>query len=358
MKKVFIDLHVLQTVPPNCLNRDDTGSPKTAIYGGVRRARVSSQAWKRAMRLMFEEYFDPSELSKRTKQVFELVAQEIMATSSDYSEEDAKTMAKEALAKVGVKPSGKKGKENEADALFFMSMQQAKNVAAVALGEVDAKAVKNALKDSNGVDLALFGRMVATDPDLNCDASAQVAHAISTHRVENEYDFFTAVDDMASQTQEHAGGAHLGTVEYNSATLYRYATVAVHELFNQLADNSEIMDKALQEFIRAFICSMPTGRQNTFAAHTLPEAVLAVIRTDRPLNLADAFEAPISGKNGKGLVAASAKEFVERAQEAYADFCALPAKSFVIGKHFAALGERLSLDDMLVRISQEARSAI
>jgi len=103
---------------------------------------------------------------------------------------------------------------------------------------------------------------------------------------------------------------------------------------------------------------MPTGRQNTFAAHTLPEAVLAVIRTDRPLNLADAFEAPISGKNGKGLVAASAKEFVERAQEAYADFCALPAKSFVIGKHFAALGERLSLDDMLVRISQEARSAI
>jgi len=358
MKKVFIDLHVLQSVPPNCLNRDDTGSPKTAIYGGVRRARVSSQAWKRAMRLMFREHFDPSELSMRTKHVFELVAQEIVKLSSDFTEDEAKLKAKEALAMVGIKASGKKSKEDEADALFFMSLQQAKNVAAVALGEASAKAVKSALSSGNGVDLALFGRMVAADPELNCDASAQVAHAISTHRVENEYDFFTAVDDMAAQTQDHAGGAHLGTVEYSSATLYRYATVAVHELCNQLADNAEVLDKALQEFTRAFICSMPTGKQNTFAAYTLPEAVLAVIRTDRPLNLADAFEMPVYSKEEGGFISLSAQALVERALEAYNDYCAKPMKSFVIGKHLSKLGDCLSLDDMLVSLSNDARAAL
>ena len=358
MKKVFVDLHVIQSVPPNCLNRDDTGSPKTAMYGGVRRARVSSQAWKRAMRQMFKEYFDQSELSIRTRHVFELIAKEIREASPENTEEEAIMKAQEALKTVGVKPSGKKGKENEADALFFMSLQQAKNVAAVALGEADAKAVKAALKDNNGVDLALFGRMVAADPDLNCDACAQVAHAISTHRVENEYDFFTAVDDMAEQTQDHAGGAHLGTVEFNSATLYRYATVAVHELYNQLADNGEVLERAVQEFTRAFICAMPTGKQNTFAAHTLPEAVLAVIRTDRPLNLADAFEAPVRGKDGEGLVSASARRLEVRAQEAYEDFCALPAKSYVIGKRFTELGVRMAMDDLLIELSREARTAL
>jgi len=358
MKKVFVDLHVLQSVPPNCLNRDDTGSPKTAVYGGVRRARVSSQAWKRAMRVMFREYFDSSELSMRTKYVFKLVADEILRASPDYSQDDAIKKAQDTLKIVGIKTSDKKGKDNEADALFFMSSQQAKNVAMVALGEADAKVVKAALKEGNGVDLALFGRMVAADPELNCDACAQVAHAISTHRVENEYDYFTAVDDLAAQVQDHAGGAHLGTIEFNSATLYRYATVAVHELNTQLADNSDALEKALREFIRAFVCSMPTGKQNTFAAHTMPEAVLAVIRTDRPLNLADAFETAVLSRDGEGMIPASARALVERAKDIYNDFCAVPEKSYVVGKHFAELGERMTLDEMLTRLSQEARAAI
>jgi len=358
MNRVFMDLHVLQSVPPSCLNRDDTGSPKTAIYGGVRRARVSSQSWKRAMRLMFNESFDQSDLSMRTKHVYDLVAREIINISPDCSYENAIEKAKEALKAVGIKPSDKKGKDNEADALFFMSLQQAKNVAAVALKGAEAKDVKKALKDGNGIDLALFGRMVATATELNCDACAQVAHAISTHKVENEYDYFTAVDDLASEVQDHAGGAHLGTVEYNSATLYRYATVVVHELFGQLADNSEVLEKALREFTRAFVCSMPTGKQNTFAAHTMPEAVLAVIRTDRPLNLADAFESSVISKDGEGLIPISARALERRAKDVYEDFCASPIKSYVVGKHFTELGERLPLDEMLVKLSQDARIAL
>ena len=54
-KRLYVDFHVLQTVPPSCVNRDDTGSPKTAVYGGATRARVSSQAWKHAIRKMFAE---------------------------------------------------------------------------------------------------------------------------------------------------------------------------------------------------------------------------------------------------------------------------------------------------------------
>jgi len=348
--KVFLDLHVLQTIPPNCLNRDDTGSPKTAMYGGVRRARVSSQAWKRAMRLHFNEEFDSSKLSIRTKCVFDLIAEEIVKKSPELSSEEAQKKAIDALTTVGLKASGKTPDEKKLDALFFISSQQVKNIAALACGEVTAKDVKAALKADNGVDLALFGRMVATDPSLNCEASAQVAHAISTHLIENEYDFYTAVDDYAKDLQEHAGAGMMGTIEYNSATLYRYATVAAHELYKQLNCESDALDKTIAVFTKAFVCSIPTGRQNTFAAHTMPDALLAAIRVDRPLNLVGAFEKPVKGE---GLLSESASAFEKYAKSVYADFCSTPAVSYVVGNYFNDLGKRLSLDDLLTVIGSE-----
>ena len=364
MKNLFVDVHVLQSIPPSCLNRDDTNSPKTAIYGGARRARVSSQSWKRAMRLMFKDYFDPSELSMRTKYVFSFVADEIQKISPELTREEALLKAENALIDLGIKPSTKKGKEkdfeagkeSESDVLFFMSTQQARNIASLALSEVDKKAIKKALKEGNGVDIALFGRMVADDVTLNCEASAQVAHAISTHRVENEYDFFTAVDDLASRMHDdHAGSSHLGTVEYNSATLYRYATVAVHKLYEELAKNPAALEKAIREFVRAFICSIPTGKQNTFAAHTVPDAVLVAIRSDRPLNLAGAFEKPVSGE---GLAERSAKALETYASDAYEDFCTKPDASYIVGRYLEKLGNRLPLDDMLIRVGQDAAAKL
>ena len=65
--RLFVDINIIQTVPPSCINRDDTGSPKTAIYGGVRRARVSSQSWKKAVRDEFKLRFDGDDLATRTK---------------------------------------------------------------------------------------------------------------------------------------------------------------------------------------------------------------------------------------------------------------------------------------------------
>lgn len=206
-KRLYVDLHVLQTVPPSCVNRDDTGSPKTAVYGGVRRARVSSQAWKRAMRTMFrEELLNPEQMGERTKKVLQILAEEIQRIAP---EQEAEKLAKKAMEYVGLTPSKKNG--NDLDALFFLSHFQAKALASLIVeGSSDKKAYHDALEKAPSMDMALFGRMVASDPSLNYDASAQVAHSISTHRVQNEYDYFTAVDDCAPE--DNAGAGHLGTV--------------------------------------------------------------------------------------------------------------------------------------------------
>ena len=148
---------------------------------------------------------------------------------------------------------------------------------------------EDALNETPTVDMVLFGRMVAKAPSLNYDAAAQVAHSISTHTVQNEFDYFTAVDDCAPE--DNAGAGHLGTVEYNSATLYRYATVNVLELVRTLG--AEQAAQTVRAFGEAFIRSMPTGKQNSFANRTLPDAVYVTLRQDQPVNLCGAFEKPV-----------------------------------------------------------------
>ena len=193
-KRLYVDFHVLQTVPPSCVNRDDTGSPKTAVYGGAVRARVSSQAWKHAMRVMFtEEMSDAVETGYRTKKGTDLVAEQIKALAPD---KDALKLAQKVIADAGIKSDDKGTK-----ALFFMSTAQAKALAELAVeGCKDKKQYKEALKAAPSADMALFGRMVADDPSLNYDAAAQVAHSISTHTVQNEFDYFTAVETVPRRT--------------------------------------------------------------------------------------------------------------------------------------------------------------
>jgi CRISPR system Cascade subunit CasC len=189
--------------------------------------------------------------------------------------------------------------------------------------------------------VALFGRMVADDPSLNTDASAQVAHSLSTHKVSNEYDYFTAVDDLSSE--ESAGAGHIGTIEFNSSTMYRYATVAIHQLAEQLAEDTV---QAAVQFVRAFVCSMPTGRQNTFANRTLPDAVLVTLRNDQPINLVGAFEKPVPASD-EGYVAPSARRLVRHARNVYRQFAGEPAMSLVTGELLSELGETLPLPDLL-----------
>ena len=339
-KRIYLDIHILQTVPPSCVNRDDTGSPKTARYGGVTRARVSSQAWKRAIRLMFHDMFSKDEVGIRTKRVVELVKERITALKPDA--EKPEKLAADALSNAGVKLA----KDNAGtDALFFLSAAQASALARLAVaGENDKNAYKQALKDNPSVDIALFGRMVASDPSLNYDAAAQVAHAISTHEVRNEFDYFTAMDDLAPE--DNAGAAHLDTTEFNSCTMYRYATAGIHELAGHLGAEEAV--RAAVNFVRAFCLSMPTGKQNSFANRTAPEAAYVTIRGDQPVNLAGAFERPVRSFAG-GYEEPSEEALAAYAQKTYGTFVEAPKAAFVVGggEKLRELGHRVSLDGLV-----------
>lgn len=336
MNNYYLDLHVLQTVPPCCINRDDTGSPKSAIYGGVQRARVSSQSWKHAMRGMFTELFTEDQVSVRTKDPVRLVSVELERLG--YGK-DAEKAAIDALKKGGIKISSK---DHKTDALLFLSRKQARSLAELVLAnESDAKTYKAALADSPTIDLALFGRMVASEPSLNFDAASQVAHSISTHEVRTEYDYFTAVDDLASE--ENAGAGHLGTVEFNSATLYRYATVNLRELNEKLGSDTV---SAVKGFVKAFLLSMPTGKQNTFANRTVPDYAYITFRKDQPVNLAGAFEKPIyTGKDGYTEKSIQALEAY--AKKTYENFVDAPQETYCVGGTEDALGARVSLSQLL-----------
>ncbi|MFJ3159693.1 type I-E CRISPR-associated protein Cas7/Cse4/CasC [Streptomyces kanasensis] len=351
MSRIIVDVHALQTVPPSNLNRDDTGSPKTALYGGVPRARVSSQAWKRATREHFNRTLDASQLGVRTKRVAELLAERIgRLEPSLEGAPEALTLAAETLkaatgSKIEVpkrkadaaKKSGEKEPAPEASYLMFLSARQLDRLAEIAVeGAKDISAffkdkenkarAREAADTRHSVDIALFGRMVADSADINVDAAAQVAHAISVHQVETESDYFTAVDDRNSDAEPGAG--MIGTIDFNSSTLYRYAALDVNLLAANLGkglreDEPEAapVQRAVEAFLDGFVASLPTGKINTFGNHTLPEAVIVKIRSSRPISFVGAFEEPV-GSNGTGHVRGACEQLAAHATEierAYGD---------------------------------------
>lgn len=354
-----MDIHVLQTVPPSNINRDDTGSPKTAVYGGVRRARVSSQAWKRATRDAFDHLLDRADLGVRTRRVVELLGEEITRQAPEFTER-AHELATAVLNAAGIKLTAARKKEapDESGYLLFLSNRQVSGLAELAIAaarDADDGDVKIATKDAraradqaHSVDVALFGRMVADQTDLNVEAAAQVAHALSVHPVTNEYDYFTAVDDHKNADEdEDAGAGMIGTVEFNSSTLYRYATVDVNHLLDNLGD-AEATQRAVETFTRAFVTSMPTGKQNTFANRTLPDAVLVVVRETQPINLVGAFEDTEQEEKG-GRIAAAIRRLAEHATEQHNAFDETPVTVWAVGggdrvDPLAELGERSTFD--------------
>lgn len=311
-ERLFVDMHAIQIVPPSNLNRDDTGSPKTAQYGGVKRARVSSQSWKRAMREYFLGAIGTENLGKRTLRLPKYIADNIKKEIPEINDQDALIMAENLINQCGIQKDGKRNKvfpldkNKKIESFIFLSNEQIKALAekAIALDDElkkDSKYmikyddVRKVIKEFPSIDIALFGRMLAKDPLLNEDASSQVAHAISTHGVQTEFDFYTAVDDLAPE--DNAGAGMLGTIEFNSSTLYRYANVAIHEFANQIKNKEDVI-KAIKLYVKAFANSMPTGKINTFANQTLPQFVMVTLRKDRPVNLISAFEEPVKYSNG------------------------------------------------------------
>lgn len=391
MTRTVLELHVLQTVPPSCLNRDDTGTPKTAVYGGVRRARVSSQAWKRATRRSFHDLLVPSELGVRTRRVAELLTERITELDETIEQAEAWTLAAEVVqvatgSKIETpkrKSDNGKGKAEPAPApeskyLMFLSAHQLDGLAELAVKARGAgkdylkdKAVKEQAKQiANGrhsVDIALFGRMVADGADTNVDAAAQVAHAISVHQVDNESDYYTAVDDYKNRESDDLGAGMIGTVEFNSATLYRYAAVDVdllrRNLGKGLRDDEPVAQpvrRAVETFVHSFLTSLPTGKINTFGNHTLPDAVVVKVRSARPVNFVAAFEEPCRAEpeTGGHLLQASQAlaAYIPEVERAYGLDDDAPTWVLRVGKNteaLSALGVEMSLPELVPAIGEE-----
>lgn len=339
-KPQFIDIHILQTVPPSNINRDDTGSPKTAYFGGVKRSRVSSQAWKKAARDLFPDFLDEANLGTRTKYAVRLIAKEATNLDAQIDEQEALESAKKSLKAYLKGNNEPKFEDKKIDpyklkALLFISPYEVQELAKCVAGLQDVSKVKSAVKNKKSqesaskdmVDISLFGRMVATDPSLNVDASVQVAHAIGIGKMNPEFDYFTALDDCSPE--DNAGAAMIETTEFTSSTMYRYATIDVLHLCENLG-SAAVACRGIEAFLKAFVTSMPTGKQNSFANRTLPGAVVLQLRDTQPVSLVNAFEKPVEASHGKSQIEIGCERLAKQEEAVDKAFGTTPQKTFVI----------------------------
>lgn len=371
---LIVDIHALQTIPPSLINRDDTGAPKSAVFGGTPRQRVSSQSWKRAIRKFFEDNFDPEQIGDRSKRLPEKIARKLEDAGLEQAEAISRTeqLFKAAKIKTSVQKLSKKDIENGVEAnpypetgyLLFLSQHQIDRAVSELLERDGENLKKNEAQEildtGHSVDMSMFGRMVADDAAYNVDASVQVAHALGIHASAPEFDFFTAVDDLAEEGEE-TGAGMLGTVQMMSSTLYRYATVNVDSLTENL-DSRENAVQATEQFIDAFIKSMPTGKINTFANQTLPELVYITVRDSRPISLVNAFESPVEATESASRREVGAQKLAEEAHNIETVYGFTPRAAFVLGigeltKPFQNLAETITLPDLKNKISDELRRA-
>ena len=355
-----LELHIIQSVPVACLNRDDLNSPKTAVFGGVQRARVSSQSWKRAIREMAKNISPEQFKGKRTRRMiftlknrfvkkdiqepcaiaiaeyiadiietldsktdedgikkiktlmffsdaeYESIVEQVVSAEDVVNSLDPLDRALSHLAAATDKDVKKEAEKEKAK--VFKSMKTLSNTSI-------RKMIKSAqLKDA--ADIALFGRMVANDHSLSVEAASMFSHALSTHKADNEIDFFAAVDEL--QTEAESGAGMTSTLEFNSATYYRFAALNL----DMLSDEAHLEGMSLEErrsvvraFVGATIKAIPGARKNTMNGNTLPVYVLGVVREQgHPIQLVNAFESPVR-PSIKGFTV----ESVNRMNGEYAD---------------------------------------
>jgi CRISPR system Cascade subunit CasC len=323
----FLDLHVLQTLPYNNVNRDDLGSPKSLTFGGATRTRVSSQAWKRPVRLAVEEVI--GEKALRTRRLPEQIFRELVGRG--WPEDLATLAGAQVIRSTESKLALEKGDRTTASLLFLPDSaapaladiaEEHREALAKALGKAAAAkpllpkdAIHEILRSRNG-SIALFGRMLAEIPGAGVDGAVQVAHAFTTHATSVQADFFTAVDDV-NQWAEDAGSAHMNTGEFSSGVFYRYATLDLRDLASNItaltdpqtrptallpgtgpADPRDIgtLRELTTAFATAFLATVPGAKKTSTAPHSQPDLAYVAVRPDRPLSLAAAFEEPVRAR--------------------------------------------------------------
>jgi CRISPR system Cascade subunit CasC len=324
---MLIEVHMLKNYAPANLNRDDTGSPKSCIFGGVARGRISSQCIKRNIRRSKLFVDECGEFGIRTRKLPQLVAEELRkrGLSEDWIE---------AAVKKVTGFGNKDGKENEDEItaqIMFITPEEVKIAAdcvneaikesksikefeKIKAKEIQAKMSKAGIRPMT-LDIALFGRMVTSDAFRDVEASLQMAHAISTNRLEREFDYYTAVDDLVSnEGEEDSGAGMIGDTEFNSNCYYMYYNLDLNQLLENLngLDNAEeIAKRAAKAFLRAFAYTNPSGKQNSFAAHQPPSVIFVEFKKDKiPVSYANAFLTPAKPSGGKDLVCDSIEKLV------------------------------------------------
>lgn len=375
---LVVDIHALQTVPPSLINRDDTGAPKSAIFGGLPRQRVSSQSWKRAIRKYFENEVGQEAVGLRSRNLPEVIAKRVQEISPEFGLEEAiegvRNLFKAPGAKQGINFVEPQASKDDGDseqqspypttaALLFLSPHQIER-AAQAIVEADGGKITKAeatdiLDTKHSIDMAMFGRMLADAPAFNIDASVQVAHAIGVHESEPEFDYYTAVDDVLEDAEE-IGAGMIGTTQMMSSSLYRFATVNVEGLAANLG-NADMAREAAVLFIKAFIESMPTGKQNTFANNTLPELVYVAVRDTRSVSLVNAFEEPVERKDSIRRQAA-VEALAQEARDIQEVYGMKPLAAYVLatgglGVAFDGLAENVTLQQLSEKVGEALSAA-
>lgn len=328
---MLYEIHMLKNYPPTNLNRDDSGAPKTCLFGGVTRGRVSSQCLKRSWRTSpsFRAEIGDENLGIRTRQLPALVADKLvdMGVSQEFVE-----AIQPRLTGIGNK-EGKETKDGNATAqVIFYANEDINAVAetvktlldncktAKDVQKLKGKDIQAAVTGADvrpiTLDIALFGRMVTSDAFRDVEASMQVAHAISVNKVAVEADYFTAMDDMLSGgSMDEKGAAMIGDVDFNSSCYYVYASVDTDVLAENLkyAENVEqIIRKAIPALLRAMAFTNPSGKQNSFAGHVLPSVVMVDCKEKKiPTSMVNAFVEPVT--KGGDLVKQSVQKLAAEA---------------------------------------------
>ena len=310
---MLYEIHMLKNYPPTNLNRDETGAPKTCVFGGVTRGRISSQCLKRSWRTseLFKAEIGEENLGIRTRRLPALIVEKLleMGVSKEYAEAVAPR-----ITGFGNK-DGKETKDGTTAQIIFFAPQDIE-AAALAVKEkleacktvkdvekLKAKDLQEAVAGADirpiTLDIALFGRMVTCDAFRDVEAAMQVAHAISTNKVCVESDYFTAMDDLLSgATVDEKGAAMIGDADYNASCYYLYASLdtdALRENLKYSEDAERIVAKALPALLRTMAFTDPSGKQNSFAGHVLPSAVLVECKTRKvPTSMVNAFVKPVA----------------------------------------------------------------
>ncbi|MGK0290812.1 MAG: CRISPR system Cascade subunit CasC [bacterium] len=322
----FLQIHTLTSHSANNLNRDDLGQPKTVTYLGNSHGRISSQCLKKSIRETFKNY---EELEGKTAIRTRHLPREVRThlTENEVSEKLISLMAIE-IASLGLKKDSK-AKEELTQLIFLTNaeIEEVKNLALKLCKECEGEKLSDVKKEfkkaiaelfkakkfQDGVDVAMFGRMTTSDVFENCEASVQVAHAITTYPVKNQYDFFTAVDDLAGK--EETGSGHMDDLQFNTGIFYKYATVDLNLLKENLNQDKTLTQKAVIAFLKSFVSSLPTGKQNSMAAHQHPFTIFVTLGTGSNSNLTNAFaNLPNPNKNG------NAHPFATTTQELIKEF--------------------------------------